>query len=124
MTDIITIRVVAQFEPPSIFYLVLPNINIKTLSLCQLSSLIYEQMPEDWPIPIRRKKYDTFQLYSLRQKTKTNNLIVDVTYPVHRIDNDGDNGDGNELRLEDIGIRHECELSFFNYQLYELYYRH
>lgn len=114
----VTVRLIKSFEYKNFRNLIFQNVNVKDLTLKDLQVMTCERIksnavlskmfPEDSSMPL-----DTFKLYYTRHAAKTNNPIINV-------------GEDDRLllldlegKLSDLGIGHETEISYFNWEEYQ-----
>ena len=113
----VTVRLIKSFEYKNFRNVLFHNLDLTALNLGELERLTVERIeaspilarlfPRDSPVPL-----DTFKRYYTRHAAKTNNAIINV-------------GEDDKLvildhfsKLADLGITHETEISWFNWEEY------
>ena len=111
-----TVRIIRSFEYRNHRNLVLHHLDLTTLTRPQLLAIVDKNLKEVPALkPIASGKYDTLKLYAQPQGAKCNNPIINVGGDEFLIITDG------ERPLSELGVRHETELSLFNWEDYKQY---
>ncbi|ODV92192.1 hypothetical protein CANCADRAFT_23484 [Tortispora caseinolytica NRRL Y-17796] len=114
----ITVRMIKSFEYQTFKSVVLPDVDLTTLTGAQLLEKMKKIVhTENGYKPYKScvDQFDTVKIYSKAHGTKTMNLIInledDNTTLIENLD----------LPLSQAGVENETELSIFNRDLYEKY---
>ena len=79
-----------------------------TVDRIEASPILSRLFPKDSPAPL-----DTFKRYYTRHAAKTNNAIINVGEDDKMVILD------MESKLADLGVEHETEISWFNWEEYQ-----
>lgn len=114
----VTVRLIKSFEYKNFRNVVFHNLNLTALSLGDLQQLTMQRIeaspllvrlfPKDSLVPL-----DTFKRYYTRHAAKTNNAIINVGEDDKMVILD------MEGKLADLGLTHETEISWFNWEEYQ-----
>lgn len=114
----VTVRLIKSFEYKNFRNIVFHNLDLSTLSLSDLQRMTVDRIeaspilsrlfPKDSPVPL-----DTFKRYYTRHAAKTNNAIINVGEDDKMVILD------MESKLVDLGVEHETEISWFNWEEYQ-----
>lgn len=116
----VTVRLIKSFEYKNFRNIVFHNLDLSTLTFADLEAMTRERIaanlvlsrlfPSNSSAPL-----DTFKRYYTRHSAKTNNAIINV-------------GEDDKLVIHDyvsklntIGVEHETEISWFNWNEYQKY---
>ncbi|ORX34987.1 cytoplasm protein [Kockovaella imperatae] len=111
----LTVRIVKSFEYRTFKAMVLPDLNLETLTVGQLMDLVRERLKTAPGFkPFRALQLDTMKVYTVAHGHKTTNLIINL-------ENDEWILDDPSKTLAEIGAENETELSMFNRAAYEAF---
>ena len=113
----VTVRIIRSFEHRNHRNLVLKHLDLPNMTINDLKHMIHDSLKTVSALkPIANHNYDTLKLYSQPHGAKCNNPIINVGGDDHLIMKSDD------LRpLNELGIGHETEISYFNYDDYHRY---
>ncbi|GAA5874706.1 hypothetical protein JCM16303_002959 [Sporobolomyces ruberrimus] len=116
LTDcFLTVRIIKSFEYRTTKNLLLPHVDVTTMTVGQLKDTCREQIKTAAGFkPFRTCTLDTLKLYTKAHGAKTTNLIMNLENDEWILDDDS-------ATLESIGIENEAEVSFFNRELYDAF---
>lgn len=113
----VTVRLIKSFEYKNFRNVVFHDLDLNSISLGDLeemtrakiseSVVLSRLFPTDSPVPL-----DTFKRYYTRHAAKTNNAIINVGEDDRMVIND------YVSKLGEIGLEHETEISWFNWEEY------
>ncbi|GAA6063335.1 hypothetical protein JCM10212_003921 [Sporobolomyces blumeae] len=114
LTDcFVTVRIIKSFEYRTTKNLLLPHVDLTTMTVGALKDLCREQIKTAPGFkPFRTCQLDTLKLYTRAHGAKTTNLIMNL-------ENDDWILDDDSVTLASVGMENEAEVSFFNRELYE-----
>lgn len=114
----VTVRIIRSFEHRNHRNLVLKHLDLSNMTISDLKTIIHDSLRTQPALkPIANHSYDTLKLYSQPHGAKSNNPIINVGGDDHLILRNDD-----DLRpLSELGIGHETEISYFNYDDYHRY---
>lgn len=116
----VTIRLIKSFEYKNFRNVVFHNLDVDAVTLEELTERTKVKIKESAVLnrlfPDPDNKLDTLKLYYTRHAAKTNNPIINV-------------GDDDRLvfrdykgkSLRELGVGHECEISWFNWEEYSTF---
>lgn len=112
------VRLIKSFEYKNFRNVVFHNLDLSSVTLKDLERMTRDRIetnpvlsrlfPKDSPVPL-----DTFKRYYTRHSAKTNNMIINVGEDEKLLLLDFDS------KLADLGMEHETEISFFNWEEYQ-----
>lgn len=112
----ITLRIIKSFPYKNFRALVFQKVNLKLTRLEDLRQMVYKRIEETSNLAqYRTCRWDTFKTYYHAHGAKTNNPMINIFQDESLLLRDED------LSLYELGIRHESEISFFNYDEYQAY---
>ncbi|ORY89391.1 hypothetical protein BCR35DRAFT_329323 [Leucosporidium creatinivorum] len=117
LTDcFLTIRVIKSFEFRTTKNMLLPHVDVTTMTVGQLKDEVRTQLKTAAGFkPYRTTVLDTLKLYTTAHGSKTTNLIINFDHdPEWILDDDS-------ATLASLGIENETEISFFQRELYEAF---
>lgn len=114
----VTVRLIKSFEYKNFRNIIFHNLDLTALTLNDLQHLTQDRIaaspllsrlfPAASPVPL-----DTFKRYYTRHAAKTNNAIINVGEDDTMVMMD------MEGKLADLGMTHETEISWFNWEEYQ-----
>ncbi|GAA6011909.1 hypothetical protein JCM11491_000099 [Sporobolomyces phaffii] len=116
LTDcFLTVRIIKSFEYRTTKNLLLPHVDVTTMTVGQLKDTCREQIKTASGFkPFRTCQLDTLKLYTKAHGAKTTNLIMNLENDEWILEDDS-------VTLASVGIENEAEVSFFNRELYEAF---
>ncbi|KAJ3220589.1 hypothetical protein HK099_004162 [Clydaea vesicula] len=117
-TATITVRLIKSFEFRTVKNIILKDLNLNTLTLKGLKTLIFEKIKTTSGLkPYLNVNFDTLKIYTKAHGSKTQNLVINFEED-SKLYLKSENDDCN---LIDLMIENETELSFFTLSDYEKY---
>ncbi|KAJ3424368.1 hypothetical protein M0813_09303 [Anaeramoeba flamelloides] len=111
---ILTIRIVKNFEYGVVKYLVLKDLE-ETVKIGELKERLKKIIKTDSKfLPFRSVEYETIKIFSFPFQNKEDNFVINLTKDDEWILDD-------EKTLKECNLENECEISFFNFQMYQTF---